>query len=181
MGFSRTIARCSLFMLVLMLAWVSVSRAATSTAQNPVVTFSSPGAKQVQLQACNVHGCVTVTKTVVVRDPRPSVTSLSATPASVPRGGVVHLSGTGLGAPPLTFSWRILNGAGTQVAALTGAAADWSTGGVAAGDYLVFLDLSNAFGVHTPFPTGVTVTAVNVIFADGFESGVVPGPWRTWP
>jgi PKD repeat protein len=181
MGFLRTIARCSLVILVLMLACVRVSGAATSTAQNPVVTFGSQGAKQVQLQACNANGCSTVVKTVVVRDPRPSVTSLSATPASVVRGGVVHLSGTGLGAPPLTFSWRILNGVGTQVAALTGAQADWSTSAVAPGDYTIFLDLTNAYGAHTPFPTGVTVTAAVVIFADGFESGVATGLWRTWP
>jgi len=35
----------------------------TSTQQNPTVTFSSLGTKQVTLTACNAVGCTTVTKT----------------------------------------------------------------------------------------------------------------------
>ena len=40
---------------------------ATSTLANPIVTFATPGSKQVSLQTCNAVGCDTETKTVTSR------------------------------------------------------------------------------------------------------------------
>jgi hypothetical protein len=42
---------------------------------------------------------------------------------------------------------------------------------MAAGDYAVYLDVSNSAGTHTPLPSFVTVVATSLPFSDGFESG----------
>ncbi|HEV8240594.1 MAG TPA: hypothetical protein VGS57_14590 [Thermoanaerobaculia bacterium] len=161
------VVRCS---LVLALTSAAAAFAGTSTAPNPVVTFSSPGTKQVSLQACNSGGCNTVVKSVSVLDPMPAVTSLLATPNPVVQGDTVHLTGVGNGAPPLTFNWRILDPGGTQVATFSGASADWTVN-VAPGVYSVYLDLGNSHGVQTPQPAPVVVLITPFIFSDGFEQG----------
>jgi len=117
------LVRCS---LAVWLCCAAAASASTSTAPNPLLSFTSPGTKQVSLQVCNSGGCTTVVHTVVVLDPNPAVTSLSATPGTVTAGGVVHLTGAGSGQPPLTYGWRIFNAVGGQVATLSGATADWT-------------------------------------------------------
>jgi len=164
----RTVVRCS---LVLALSSAAAAFAGTSTAPNPVVTFGTPGTKQITLQACNNGSCNTIVKSVTVLDPMPAVTSLAASPSPVMTGEVVHLSGAGTGQPPLTYTWRILNVLGAQIGTASGASADW-TANVAPGVYSVYLDLGNAHGTNTPLPAVVTVlSSLSYIFSDGFEQG----------
>jgi len=163
----RKVVRCSLALLV---SCAAAAVAGTSTATNPVVTFNGPGTKDVSLEACNAGGCTTVVKSVTVLNPMPQVGNFSATPNPVFQGDLVHLSGTGNGAPPLTYNWRIHDVLGTQVASLSGPDTDW-TSNVAPGIYMVYLDLGNPHGVHTPPPALVTVLIPSFLFGDGFEAG----------
>jgi hypothetical protein len=164
----RAVLRCSLVPLLC----AAAASAGTSTATNPVVTFTTPGTKQVSLQACNPGGCNTVVRSVPVLDPMPAVSLLTASPETVDVAGVVHLAGAGTGIPPLTYGWRIVNAAGGQVAALSGPAVDWSAN-VPPGSYSVYLDLGNVHGTATPAPAAVTVVVPvpQMIFSDGFELG----------
>src|ERR1044072_5934479 len=171
----RKVVRCSLALLV---SCATAAVAGTSTVTNPVATFGGTGNKQVSLQACNAGGCTTVVKSVTVLDPMPQVGSFSALPSIVFQGDAVHLTGAGSGAPPLPFTWRILNVLGSQVAPLTGPSVDW-TANVPPGIYTVYLDLGNSHGVHTPLPALVTVLIPTYLFSDGFEAGSTgarPGP-----
>ena len=164
----RTVVRCS---LVLALSGAAAAFAGTSTAATPVVTFSTPGTKQVSLQACNNGSCTTIVKSVTVLDPMPAVIGLGASPNPVVAGQVVHLTGAGTGEPPLTYTWRILNLLGTQVGAASGASADW-TANVPPGAYSVYLDLGNAHGTNTSLPVVVTVlVSSSYLFSDSFELG----------
>jgi PKD repeat protein len=164
----RTVVRCS---FVLALSGAAAAFASTSTAPSPIVTFGTPGTKQVTLQACNNGSCNTIVKSVTVLDPMPAVTNVGATPNPASTGDVLHLTGAGTGQPPLTFTWRILNVVGTQIGAAAGAAADW-TATVPPGVYSVYLDLGNAHGSNTSLPAVVTVAASPAyIFMDGFEQG----------
>lgn len=167
-SFLRTVVRCS---LVLALSGAAAAFAGTSTAPSPVVTFSTPGTKQVSLQACNSGGCTTIVKPVTVLDPMPAVTSLGASPNPALTGQIVHLTATGTGQPPLTFNWRILNVFGTQVGTASGASANW-TASFSPGVYSVYLDLRNARGTNTPLPVAVSVLpSPSYVFSDGFELG----------
>ena len=158
------------YSLVLLVSCAAAAVASTSTAPNPLVSFDTPGSKQVSLQVCNTGGCSTVIHWVTVLDPLPLVTSFIATPTPIFQGEVVHLSGFGSGAPPLTYGWRILDMLGTTVASLSGSSADWTTN-VSPGIYTVYFDLSNTWGVDTPPPALVTVLTSAFLFSDGFEAG----------
>jgi hypothetical protein len=167
----RKVVRCSLALLV---SCAAAAVAGTSTATNPVVTFSGPGTKQVSLEACNSGGCSTIVKWVTVLDPMP-VASFSAWPGVVFQGDVVFLTGTGTGAPPLAYDWRILDVLGTQVASMTGPSAGW-TSNVVPGAYTVYLELSNAHGIDAPPPALVIVLGgSSFLFSDGFEAGSTAG------
>lgn len=164
----RTVVRCS---FVLALSGAAAAWGSTSTAPNPVVTFSTPGTRQVSLQVCNYGLCDTLVKTVTVLDPMPALTSVGANPNPALTGDVVHLSGIGTGQPPLTYTWRILNAIGVQKGAASGPSADW-TANVAPGVYSVYLDLGNAHGTITSLPSAVTVLpSASYLFSDDFEQG----------
>lgn len=122
----------------------SSAEAATSTLANPIVVFATPGSKQVSLQTCNTAGCDTEIKTVTVLDPLPSVLSVVANPGTVQVGEQVRLIGTGAGAPPLTYTWRVFSGE-VVVATLSGATAWWDTAGQAPGAYTAQLSIGNTF------------------------------------
>lgn len=124
----------------------SSADAATSTLTNPIVVFATPGSKRVSLQTCNSAGCDTEIKTVTVLDPVPSVLSAVANPAAVQIGEQVRLIGTGAGAPPLTYTWKIYSGE-TVVATLSGATAWWDTTGQATGSYSAQLSVGNTFSL----------------------------------
>src|ERR1044072_7501920 len=112
----RKVVRCSLALLV---SCATAAVAGTSTVTNPVATFGGTGNKQVSLQACNAGACPTAVKSVTVLATRPRVVPFSALPITVCQAAALPLGVAGSGAPPLTFTWRILNVLGSQVATLT--------------------------------------------------------------
>ncbi len=116
----------------------------TSTLANPIVVFSTPGSKQVSLQSCNSAGCDTEIKTVTVLDAQPAIVSATANPGAVQVGELVRLIGSGTGAPPLTYSWKIFSGP-TLIATLPGAVAWWDTIGQPVGAYTAQLSVANSF------------------------------------
>src|SRR5215213_4947947 len=81
----------------------------TSTAQNPVATFSSPGVKLVTLEVCKTTGmgpfCDSITQNVTVLDPKPSIVSVGSVPPVVGSGQQIALSGSAKGRPTLNYSW----------------------------------------------------------------------------
>lgn len=129
--------------------------AGTSTQQNPVVTFSTPGAKQVTLRVCNHLGCNNVQQTVTLLDPRPAVTSAIFSPLLPEAGQMVLLTDAGTGKPPLAFNWQAAPVGGPPSASLPGASVYWNTAGLPAGAYTVSLQIQNGAGSAT---THVPVT-----------------------
>lgn len=132
--------------------------AQTSTQQNPVQAFSSPGAKQVTLTVCNTGGCNTVTKTVTVLNPVPSVVSALVGAVTVEAGQLVPLSGSGKGKPPLNYTWRVFQGV-TLVREVLGSIGWLDTTGLAPGVYTIILRISNTSGLADSVAKVLTVTA----------------------
>ncbi len=116
----------------------------TSTLANPIAVFSTPGSKQVSLQSCNAAGCDTEIKTVTVLDAQPVVVTATANPGAVQVGELVRLIGSGTGAPPLTYTWKIFSGP-TLIATLPGATTWWDTLGQPVGPYTAQLSVANTF------------------------------------
>jgi PKD repeat protein len=143
---------------VLLLGSAALPAQTTSNQQNPAATFATPGTKQVTLTTCNWAGCTTVTKTVAVLDPAPSIVSAVVGAATAEVGQLVPLSGSGKGKPPLVYTWRLLQGA-TLVRQVSGAQAWLDTKGLTPGAYSVLLRLSNASGVIDSLPAPLTLLA----------------------
>ncbi len=120
--------------------------AGTSTQQSPVVTFVTPGPKDVTLQSCNFVGCTTVRQTITLLDPRPAVSSMSFSPLLPEAGQIVLLTGAGTGKPPLAFNWQAATIGGSPVASASGASAWLNTSGVPPGAYTVSLQIQNGAG-----------------------------------
>jgi hypothetical protein len=140
------------------LALGTPAQAATSTLANPVVVFATPGTKQVSLQTCNTAGCDTELKTVTVLDPAPSVVSAVANPGAVQVGELVRLVGSGAGAPPLSYTWKIFSGT-DLVATLPGSTAWWDTTGQPPGPYTAQLSVGNPFNTATSASVPLNVQA----------------------
>ncbi|MFY9820949.1 MAG: PKD domain-containing protein, partial [Thermoanaerobaculia bacterium] len=88
---------------------------ATARTANPGVTFGSAGAKTVTLTASNAQGTGSLaTKTIVVLDPNPAGT-VTASAASVTQCQAETFTANVTGAPPLTYSWRVLDPNGATV------------------------------------------------------------------
>lgn len=138
------------------LAGPAVAATSTSTQYAPAITFSTPGNKTVTLDVCNRSGCDTVTRTVVVLDPSPSITGAAASPLTAEVGQLVHLAGTGAGIPPRTFKWQIYSGL-SLVTEIPGAATFWDTSGLAAGLYTAVLMLTNSVGAAQSLPLPVVL------------------------
>ncbi|MDP9121842.1 MAG: PKD domain-containing protein [Acidobacteriota bacterium] len=141
-----------------LLSWLAASRAsgadlrasgsdlpAAFPGQNVTATFATPGSKDVALTVCNRLGCQTVHQTVTVLDPRPVITSATASRVAAESGQVVQLTGTGAGQPPLAFSWQLLLG-GAGLATLPGSSPYLDTTGLLPGAYTVQLSIQNASG-----------------------------------
>ncbi|MEA2563680.1 MAG: hypothetical protein QOH06_5184 [Acidobacteriota bacterium] len=141
---------------VLLLGSAALVQAQTSNQQNPVQTFSTPGAQQVTLTTCNWAGCSTVTKTVNVLNPVPSIVSAVVGVATAEVGQLISLSGSGKGKPPLAYTWRLLQGT-TLVRQVPGAL-DWlDTADLAPGVYTVVLRISNASGLADSLPAALVL------------------------
>lgn len=149
---------CPVLLSLCLLGTATPVAAQTSNEQHPVQVFSSPGPQDVTLTVCNLGGCHSVTKSVNVLDPAPQVVSSAVNGTTVEAGRLVPLSGSGTGKPPLTYTWRVLQG-GTPVKEIPGALAWWDTQGVAPGTYSLALRIQNAFGTAESTLKTVTVVA----------------------
>ena len=141
---------------VLLLGSPALLQASTSTQQNPVHVFSTPGQHQVTLQVCNPSGCHATTQTVSVLDPMPSILSAVVGVSTVESGRLVSLTGSGKGKPPLTYTWRVLLG-GTLVKQVSGASGWLDTTGLSPGLYGVLLRITNGSGQADSLPAVLTV------------------------
>lgn len=144
----------------------TVTSTVASTVINPTVTFSTPGTKQVTLQACNEKGCDTVVKNVVVLDPRPQISSMGL-PARAGMNHSLALQATATGRPALSYKWTF---SGLTPTVVTGNPATWTP--LLLGDYQATLEVTNASGVATSTP--VTVQVVPWTFED------VPPTYWVW-
>src|SRR5688500_4098640 len=149
-------ARAAAFLGGVLLVGSTVQAQVTSTQQNPVVTFSTPGPHQVTLEVCNEGACNTITKTVTVLDAMPSIVSAVVGAATAEVGQLVSLSGSGKGKPPLVYTWRLLQGA-TLVRQVSGALGWLDTTGLAPGSYTVVLRISNASGLIDSAPKALAL------------------------
>lgn len=131
---------------LLLFLWAPAANAGTSNQQNPVVTFATPGAKQVILEVCNNAGCASVTKVISVLNPVPAVTSAVFSPLLPEAGQLVLLTGTGTGKPPLALSWEASAAGGPPFLGLPGATVWWNTSGLPPGPYTVSLKIQNGSG-----------------------------------
>jgi hypothetical protein len=137
----------------------------TSNQQTPVVIFTSPGVKTVTLTVCNERGCSTVSKQLVVLDPKPAVQSVTTAPNPAYAGALVTLTAAATGQPPLALTWTISG----VPDVLSGSPAVWDTTGLAPGVYSIEVVACNlvscvtgAGGVilHDPRPAVQWVTAM---------------------
>jgi hypothetical protein len=142
---------------LLLLLWAPAAGAGTSNQQNPVVTFATPGAKQVILEVCNNAGCSSVTKAISVLNPVPVVTSAAFTPLLPEAGQLVLVTGAGTGKPPLAFSWEAAATGGPPFVGFPGATAWWNTAGLPPGAYTLSLHIQNG--------SGTAVSALPIILA----------------
>jgi hypothetical protein len=117
----------------------------TSSQQNPVVEFLTPGLHTVTLTACNAAGCTTASHFVTVANPMPVVGALAVAPALAYVGQLIFLEGSATGQPTLGYVWEVLQG-GNSMQTLTGASAVWNTAGFAMGAYTLQLTAQNASG-----------------------------------
>ncbi|HEV3077758.1 MAG TPA: hypothetical protein VHB47_25290 [Thermoanaerobaculia bacterium] len=123
--------------------------ASTSTLQDPVVVFTSPGLKPVTLTVCNRLGCSTITKQVLVlQPPAPTLIAMTVAPARAEVGQEVLLEASANGRTPLTYSWQVLQG-GFPLVQAQGPTAVWATAGFNPGAYTVLLTIANADGTAT--------------------------------
>jgi hypothetical protein len=132
------------------------AQAGASSARHPTWSFASPGTHDVTLTVCNADGCDTLTRSVVVLDPAPAVTSAATSPAAPEAGQLLRLSGAGTGQPPLVFSWTVSLGP-LPVAVLPGADVYWNTAGLLPGLFSAVLRVTNAAGTaeSAPLPIGL--------------------------
>ena len=140
-----------------------------SSAQNPVVTFSTMGQKTISLDVLSTQNGPGTPKvdTLTVRDPKPVVASATASPTTILQCQPVTLTGTGVsGKPTLGYAWDIQGP--SPVTGGTTNPFTWSTtANTAPGLYTATLTVSNADGTATK-SVNVQVNQVQPITATGF-------------
>jgi S-layer family protein/PKD domain-containing protein len=157
----------------------------TASGSTPTATFSTPGTHQVTLQACNAAGCTSMTKTVVVLDPRPQIAS-AAIPPRVGVGQAVLLQAAATGRPPLTYRWMFDDG--TDPVEVLGNPVTWAAP-ADVGSYQAHLEVTNGDGFAATAPVAVSVVPwtftdvppthwawrfIENLFARGISSGCGP-------
>ena len=98
--------------VALLVAGAARAATTTSSTENPSVSFTTTGQKQITLQACNAKGCSTVTQMITVLDPRPVILTSLVGATTVEAGQLVNLVATAKGQPPLTYTWQVKNATG---------------------------------------------------------------------
>ncbi len=126
----------------------------TSAAQNPNVSFSSPGSKQVTLAVANTLGTsAPLPQTVTVLDPSPTLVDVKVSPPSpIVCQSITLTAEAAKGAPTLNYDYAVLDGGGTPVGSQSSGATSftWNTGATTqSGNYTARLTLSNGSGSVT--------------------------------
>jgi len=146
---------------------------ATSTLQNPSVTYNTVGTYTVELTATNVTGSDSETKAAFITVIDPPVANFTADNTSINEGDAVQFTDVSTGSPT-SWSWTI-NGGTPATSTAQNPSITYST----AGTYTVSLTATNADGSDTETKTDyITVTGSGtedeLSFTD-FESG-----WGIW-
>lgn len=158
---------------LLFLPAAPVLGAGTSTSPSPTASFSSPGVKQVTLQACNSGGCTSIAKPVTVLDPMPAIVSVGSVPSLVGAGQTVTFSAQTSGRPSLTHRWTVSGtGATTGSFVLTGNPVQWNTATPGIGTYQVRLEVQNTSG--SAFSSFLPIAVERMTFGD------VPPTYWAW-
>lgn len=132
----------------------------TSSQQNPVVVFSTPGVKTVTFTVCNAsQQCSTLTQTLTVLDPTPTISGQAVVPNPVALNGLLTLTAAIGGQPQLAASWWITGAPGGPLS-FPGPVANLNPlqAGLAPGPYSAYLVLSNPAGRAQSPAIGFTVT-----------------------
>jgi hypothetical protein len=82
------------------------SPASSSSCVPPQVTFSTPGPKKVTLKVCT-SSCSSITKTVLVANPRPAIVKITPSKTTLYPGDSVTLTASVQGRQPLITSWTL--------------------------------------------------------------------------
>jgi PKD repeat protein len=120
----------------------------SSPAENPAVSFVSPGPKLVSLTAGNGVGSDTHTESVTVLNPAPAVSGVVVSPAAPTVCQPVSFSATGVtGRPTLGYAWSVQDAGSVPMTAGSGTGLTWSTGGLTpAGTYTASVTITNTAG-----------------------------------
>ena len=119
---------------------------------DPTVRFEIPGLHEVTLTASNDVGSHTARQNVEVLDPAPFLSGVSSNVTEAPVCGTVRFAAEDLtGKHPLTFSWKILDDAGSEITPAPASPDDdvfeWTSDpGLTPGFYKAELTVSNSFG-----------------------------------
>lgn len=147
----------------------------TSTLQNPVINYATPGLYNVTLTATNAYGNNTITKTnyiTVNNCPPPPTANFTGTPTTLCAGGTVNFTDASTQSPT-TWQWTFPGGTpATSIA--QNPAVIYNT----AGTYNVTLTATNASGAGTFTRTAyITVNVCSSPTADfaGYPSTVCAG------
>jgi PKD repeat protein len=138
----------------------------TSSFPNPRVTFTSPGPKIITLRVCNSGGCSTTTRTIVVLDPLPKISSILGPSTVGTAQGSVLYSASVTGKPPLSTSWTLAYPDTTQT---TSSSPSLTLTPLEVGPHTITLKASNLSGLTS---ASRTVSVVPNYFAD-----VPPDHW----
>ncbi|MCB0849566.1 MAG: PKD domain-containing protein, partial [Bacteroidetes bacterium] len=147
----------------------------TSTAQNPLITYSTGGVYNVTLTATNAYGNNTITKnnyiTVNVCPPAP-VAAFSATPTTLCAGGTVAFTDLSTNSPT-SWSWTFTGGT-----PLSSVAQNPTITYNTPGTYAVTLTATNSGGSNTVTMSGyitVNLCSAPVVSFSGFPTTVCAG------
>lgn len=151
----------------------------SSTQRNPSgVTFPTAGNKTITLQASNLSGSDTETKTLTVLPPEPNVPSVTVSPNPALLCQPVTFSAQNVtGQPPLTFSWVVRDSGNVTVA--SGGNVNpfvWTTiPSLSPGTYTAEVSVANTSGIDTATSPVLTLNALPALPAAGSFTPTYPG------
>lgn len=149
---------------------------ATSTARNPLVTYSTPGHYAVTLRLINANGTVARTDTgVVFVQGRAPIVAATASTGSVCTGGTVTFASTVTSCNAATYAWSFPGGSPASSTVQNPGAVTYA----AAGSYTATLVVTNAYGSVTQSFI-VDVNGRTIPYAETFDSSTaLPRGWTT--
>jgi PKD repeat protein len=162
----------------------------TSAAQNPVVTFASPGTVTVTLTSQNGAGTSTpVIKTVTIASPAPAISGVTISPNPAYLCQPVTFTATGVsGQPTPTLSWVVKKGSNPVTSGGNVPSFTWDTSQAplpAPGtDYTATVTAVNGAGTASQTSLALTVNALPILPAAGsftptYDGAPAPPPSGT--